>query len=71
MWAPVEIDVDSTWFCSATKGTNNTGEIIGIGQALMWLRDVDEAVDITAVMMFDSCYAANMVTRWWQPNERR
>jgi hypothetical protein len=40
---------------------NNTGKIIGIGQALMWLREVDEATDIPAIMLFDSCYAANMV----------
>jgi ribonuclease HI len=68
MWGPVVIDDDSGWFCGATRGTNNTGEIIGIGQALMWLRDVDEATDIPAIMLFDSCYAANMVTGRWQPN---
>ena len=62
------IDNDSVWFCGATRGTNNTGEIIGIGQALMWLRDVDEATGIPAIMLFDSCYAANMVTGRWQPN---
>ena len=68
MWGPVVIDNDSVWFCGATRGTNNTGEIIGIGQALMWLRDVDEATGIPAIMLFDSCYAANMVTGRWQPN---
>ena len=68
MWGPVVIDDDSIWFCGATRGTNNTGEIIGIGQALMWLRDVDEATDIPAIMLFDCCYAANMVTGRSQPN---
>jgi ribonuclease HI len=68
MWGPVVIDNDSIWFCGAAWSTNNTGEIIGIGQALMWLRDVDEATDIPTIMMFDSCYAANMVTGPWQPN---
>jgi hypothetical protein len=56
--------------CGATWGTNNTGETIGIGHALlalMWLRDVDEATDIPTIMMFDNCYAANMVTGRWQP----
>ena len=48
MWGPVVIDDDSIWFCGATWGTNNTGEIIGIGQALMWLWDVDEATDRSA-----------------------
>jgi hypothetical protein len=27
-----------------------------------------EATDIPAIMLFDSCYAANMVTGRWQPN---
>ena len=31
-------------------------------------RDVDEAVDSPPISMFDSCYAANMVTGRWQPN---
>ena len=55
MWSPVVIDNDSIWFCEATWGTNNTGEIIGIAQALMWMQDVDEAIDIPAIMLFDSC----------------
>jgi hypothetical protein len=36
MWGPVVIDGDSMWFCGATRGTNNTGEITDIGQAVMW-----------------------------------
>jgi hypothetical protein len=34
----------------------------------MWLRDVDESIDIPAIMLFDRCYAANMVTGRWQLN---
>jgi ribonuclease HI len=68
LWGPVETDPDSVWYCGAERGTNNTGEIIGIGQALMWLRDVDES-STPAAMLFDSCYAANMVTGRWQPNK--
>jgi ribonuclease HI len=64
MWGPVVNDNDSIWLCGATWGTNNTGEIIGIVQTLMWLRDVDEATDNPAIMLFDSCYATNMVTLW-------
>jgi ribonuclease HI len=67
MWGQVVIDNDSIWLFGATRGTNNTGEFIGIGQALMWLRDVDDATDIPAIMLFDSCYAVNMVTGRWQP----
>ena len=61
MWGPVETDSSSVWYAGAAKGTNNTGEITGIGQALMWLRDIDKS-STPAVMLFDSCYAANMVT---------
>ena len=68
LWGPVETDPDSVWYCGAERGTNNTGEIIGIGQALMWLRDVDES-STPAAMLFDSCYAANMVTGRWRPNK--
>ena len=38
-----------------------------IDQALMWLRDIEQS-NTPAVMLFDSCYAANMVTGRWQPN---
>ena len=56
--------------CGAAHGANNTSELIGIGQALLWLRDVaahealsaPEAVMAPAVILFDSIYAANMVT---------
>ena len=43
----------------ATRGTDQTGELNGIGQALMWLRDVDDGDD-AAVIVYDSMYAANM-----------
>ena len=76
MWGPVDTDPDSIWYCGANKGTNNTGELIGIGQALMWLRDIasharlsaPEIAEAPAVMLFDSCYAANMATGKWEPN---
>ena len=69
MWSPVDIDGESIRFRGATKGTNNTSEIIEIGQALMWLWDVDESIDTPAVMLFDSCYATTMVSEWWEPSE--
>ena len=43
------------------------GELIGIGQTLIWLRDMDET-DRPAIMLYDSGYAANMVAGRWQPN---
>eukprot|EP01050_Picozoa_sp_SAG11_P007899 SAG11_NODE_673_length_7803_cov_58.625000_2_plen_128_part_00 len=64
----METDPDSIWYCGAERGTNNIGEVIGIGQALMWLEDVDES-NTPAVLLFDSCYAANMVSGRWKPNK--
>ena len=60
----------------ATKGTNNTGELCGIGQGLMWLRDVaanaelsaPSIVDAPAVILYDSSYAANIATGRWKAN---
>ena len=40
---------------------------MGIGQALIWLRDIDKS-ERPAIMLYDSGYAANMVAGRWQPN---
>ena len=67
LWGPVVTDPGSSWWCGAQRGTNNTGELMGIGQALIWLRDLDKS-ERPAIMLYDSGYAANMVTGRWQPN---
>eukprot|EP01050_Picozoa_sp_SAG11_P006942 SAG11_NODE_562_length_8523_cov_38.875356_1_plen_262_part_00 len=74
LWGPVDTDESSVWFCGAEQGTNNTGELIGIGQGLMWLRDVaaraeswaPSIVTVPAVMLYDSAYAANTTTGRWK-----
>ena len=74
LWGPVETDAASHWLCGAEKGTHNTSELIGIGQALMWLRDVTAKAELSApsivetkaVMLYDSAYAANMATCMWK-----
>ena len=70
LWGPVETDPGSSWWCGAQRGTNNTGELIGIGQALIWLRDIDKS-ERAAIMLYDSGYAANMVAGRWQPNSNQ
>eukprot|EP01050_Picozoa_sp_SAG11_P012859 SAG11_NODE_1459_length_4872_cov_4.776660_2_plen_59_part_00 len=37
MWGPVVTEEADVFFCGADRGTNNTGELVGIGQGLMWL----------------------------------
>ena len=44
LWGPVETYPGSSWWCGAQRGTNSTGELMGIGQALIWLRDLDKTV---------------------------
>eukprot|EP01052_Picozoa_sp_SAG31_P021412 SAG31_NODE_1655_length_7621_cov_3.211912_1_plen_380_part_00 len=76
LWGPVVTDENDEFFCGANKGTNNTGELCGIGQGLMWLRDVaanatlsaPEIVNAPAVMLYDSGYAANIATGRWKAN---
>ena len=54
-------NAESDWFLGATTGTNNTGELIGVIQALLWLRwcATDEAG--AAIVLCDSCYAMDAV----------
>ena len=68
LWGPVVTEEADVFFCGATRGTNNTGELIGIGQGLMWLRDMAGNTRGEAVMLYDSGYAANVTTGRWKPN---
>ena len=54
-------NAESDWFLGAPAGTNNTGELIGVIQALLWLRwcATDEAR--AAIILCDSCYAMDAV----------
>ena len=67
LWGPVVTDVKSKWWMGAARGTNQTGELNGIGQALMWLRDVAGGDDPAAIV-YDSMYAANMTQGNFEPN---
>ena len=53
-------DINVTADFGADKGTNNTGELNGMGQGLLYLWDFD-GTDDAVVFMYDSMYAANMV----------
>jgi hypothetical protein len=70
MWGAVVVDDDSIWFCGATWGTNNTGEIIG--------RMCRAGADVAAERRRGDRHPrdhdvrqllrVNMVTGRWQPN---
>eukprot|EP01050_Picozoa_sp_SAG11_P002365 SAG11_NODE_118_length_15921_cov_30.283448_4_plen_272_part_00 len=56
------------WFLGADRGSNQTGELCGVIQAVLWLlklpRDDAEAVSICS----DSIYALNQVEGRWRMN---
>lgn len=68
LWGPVVTEEADVFFCGADRGTNNTGELVGIGQGLMWLRDLAGDTPGEAVMLYDSGYAANVTSGRWKAN---
>ncbi len=70
LWGSVETDPESPFYLGATIGSNNTGELIGIAQALIWLRDVD-AGHAPAAICYDSEYAARITQGIYKPKKNR
>ncbi|CAK0836482.1 unnamed protein product [Prorocentrum cordatum] len=60
LYAPVVLDDASERFLGAEVGSNNTGELSAVCEALLWLRD-HEHTGRPAVIFYDSKYAA-MIT---------
>lgn len=64
LYGPVVIDNASPLSLGAEVGSNNTGELSAIGEALLWLRDeAPSPRSAPAVIHYDSEYAANITTR--------
>ena len=66
-------DEADAFYCRCSRGTNNTGEMAGIIQALLWLKHVDKTTR-TAAICYDSEWAANMtegMTEGAQPKRAR
>ena len=60
-WGPVVIDSGHAHYLGAEKKSNNTGELSGVAEALLWLRD-EEGSDGPAALCYDSTYAANITS---------
>jgi len=61
LYGPVVILGSSALSLGADVGSNNTGELCGIGEALLWLRDeAPKPPSTPAVIHYDSKYAANI-----------
>ena len=67
LWGPVELDSSSRWFLRCEKHTNNTGELTGVAQALLWLLFVAPD-DEPAVICGDSLYAMEAVEGIIEPS---
>eukprot|EP01048_Picozoa_sp_COSAG05_P039055 COSAG05_NODE_19176_length_296_cov_1.309645_1_plen_98_part_11 len=68
MWGPVVTDPSSPYCEGATRGTNNTGELIAIMQGMMWLEQHGKQHANVAVC-YDSFYAANILQGIWKAKE--
>jgi len=69
-WGPVVLDAKHPHFLGAEKCSNNTGELSGIAEALLWLRD-EETRAGPAVLCYDSTYAANITSGKFQAKANR
>lgn len=58
LYGPVELDPSSPGFLGAEFGSNNTGELSAVCEALRWLLE-HERTGRAAVICYDSEYAAN------------
>eukprot|EP00973_Karenia_brevis_P032456 4476761-Karenia_brevis.AAC.1 len=56
LFGPVITDTSSKYYLGASVGSNNTGELTAIGEAMLWLRDIDTS-DLPAIVYVDSKYA--------------
>lgn len=61
LFGPVVLDAASPLFLGAEVGSNNTGELTAICEALLWLRDCDRSTR-SAAIVYDSIYAAKITT---------
>ena len=64
IYCPVFTDPGNPYFLGATRGTNNTGELQGVAEALLWLRDYDQTTD-DAEIYVDSKYAPGVTEARW------
>jgi ribonuclease HI len=61
LFGPVVLDASSPFFLGAELGSNNTGELSAICEALLWLLDHENS-SRSAAIYYDSEYAAKITT---------
>ena len=68
LYGPVVTAVQSEWWMGAEKGTNQTGEVCGVMQGLLWLLEHADEDDDDIVFCVDSLYAGNQLEGYWKVN---
>ena len=63
VYGPVVVDATSEWSLGAVWGTNQTGELCGCINALLWLEEYGEDGDVAICV--DSLYAGNEIEGCW------
>ena len=64
IYCPVVTDPSHPDFLGAVRGTNNTAELVGVAEGLLWLRDHDGTHD-DACLYVDNQYAPAVVQARW------
>ena len=60
---------DDPFYCGCSCGTNNTGELCGVLNALLWAEQ--EGGHEPLAICFDSMYAKNITTGVWKPGKNK
>ena len=67
MWGPVVIDPNDKFFCNCAIASNNTGELCGMLNALLWAKR--QGGEEAFAICYDSKYAKNITTGIWKPRK--
>ena len=65
LYGPVVTDAESPWYLHCLRGTNNTGELCAMANALLWLLHISPS-DLhgsPVCIVYDSGYAAGATQR--------
>jgi len=69
LWGPVTINPDDEFYCGCTGATNNTGELTGMLNALLWAKQ--QGGHEAFAICYDSVYAKNVTSGVWKPRKNQ
>jgi ribonuclease HI len=71
LYGPVVTDQSEPGYLGAEVGSNNTGELSAICEALRWLRDERRHGPVGAAIRYDSTYAANIASGLFKAHKNK